>query len=240
MNEPATGLEPPIDTRQTLAEVATRFPGAARVFQRHGLDFCCHGQVPVAQACALRGLDARHVVEELRRESQPAPPAERWDQKPVPELIDHLLHHYHDRHRAELTRLTALAGHVERVHRDKPACPRGLAAQLQFTSRELENHMHKEESVLFPMLRAGHGPHAGGPIQVMESEHLEHGRNLEALRRICHGFEPPPDACGSWRELYRGLAAFERELMQHIHLENYVLFPRVLALGAVHPQETER
>lgn len=139
-----------------------------------------------------------------------------------------MLDRYHAGHRAELPRLIQMATKVERVHADKPNCPKGLAAHLQFLADELEGHMQKEEQVLFPMLLAGHGAQAGGPIQVMESEHQEHGRNLAMLRQLAHDFTPPAEACGTWRALYLGLAELECAVMQHIHLENHVLFPRVL------------
>lgn len=213
----------------TLAELAIRFAGASRVFQRHGLDFCCHGQVSVRDACGKRGIDAAMVLGELRDEIRPIAVHERWDLRSIDELLDHLLVHYHRRHREELPRLRDMAARVERVHADKPECPRGLAVLLDFVASELESHMQKEETVLFPMLRTGHGAHAAGPIQVMEAEHVEHGENLARLRELATDFVPPPVACGTWRALYLGLAELERDLMQHIHLENHVLFPRVLA-----------
>jgi regulator of cell morphogenesis and NO signaling len=89
--------------------------------------------------------------------------------------------------------------------------------------------MQKEEQVLFPMLLAGHGAQASGPIQALESEHHEHGRNLATLRQLAHDFVPPTEACGTWRALYLGLLDLESAVMQHIHLENHVLFPRVLS-----------
>jgi regulator of cell morphogenesis and NO signaling len=88
--------------------------------------------------------------------------------------------------------------------------------------------MHKEEAILFPMLRRGGGPAAAGPIQVMEQEHEDAAAVLESIRTLTRGHTPPAEACGTWRALYLGLAEFERELMQHVHLENHVLFPRVL------------
>lgn len=214
---------------QTLAELAIRFAGASRVFQRHGLDFCCHGRVTVREACEKRGLDLPSLLEELRLEVRPTAERERWDLRPIDELIDHLLIHFHARHRDELPRLRDMAERVERVHGDKAECPRGLARLIEFIAGELESHMQKEEAVLFPMLRQGHGAHASGPIQVMEAEHEEHGENLLRLRELATDFVPPPVACGTWRALYLGLAELERDLMQHIHLENHVLFPRVLA-----------
>ncbi len=136
--------------------------------------------------------------------------------------------HFHAGHRQELPRLLAMAAKVEHVHADKPDCPRGLAAHLQAMTGRLEQHMQKEETVLFPMLMAGAAARAVAPIQVLTAEHEEHGRDLARLRTLAHAFVPPPGACGTWRALYLGLAEFERAIMEHIHLENHVLFPGAL------------
>lgn len=211
----------------TLAELATTRPGAARVFWSHGLDFCCHGQITLAAACRARGLDPQQLTTELTAlVSEPG--FERWDARPLQELIQHLLERYHARHRADLPALLEMASKVERVHADKPAVPRGLALLLARAAEELEQHMQKEEQVLFPLILAGRGRLAGMPIQAMEREHVDHGQNLAALRALAHGYVPPPAACNTWRALYLGLEALEREVMQHIHLENNILFPRAL------------
>lgn len=213
----------------TLASIATRYAGASRVFQRHQLDFCCRGHETVATACAARSLDATALLAELDSELRPTTEGEDWEARPVVELIDHLETRYHARHREELPRLLAMAQKVESVHAERATCPHGLADHLRACVEDLDRHMQKEEQILFPMLRAGHGGHAAGPIQVMEQEHQEHGANLRRLRQLAHDFAAPLGACATWRALYLGLEEFERELMQHIHLENHVLFPRVLA-----------
>ena len=213
----------------SLATIATRFAGASRVFQRHHLDFCCRGHETVASACAARSLDAEALLAELDSELRPTNESEDWETRSITDLLDHLETHYHAGHRRELPRLAAMAQKVETVHAERASCPRGLAIHLRSCCEDLERHMQKEEQILFPMLRAGHGSHAAGPVQVMEQEHQEHGANLLRLRQLAHDFVPPTGACATWRALYLGLEEFERELMQHIHLENHVLFPRVLA-----------
>lgn len=212
----------------TLADLATTRPGAARVFHRHGLDFCCGGRKPLAQACQERGLDPAGLLAELAAEHSNDPPASVWAEKPIEALIEHLLECYHAAHRAELPRLIADAQKVERVHADKPNCPQGLAAHLAHMAEELDQHMQKEEQILFPMFRSGRGRSAGMPVQVMEIEHQEHAQNLQQLRRLAHDFIPPSEACNTWRALYLALDEFEAQLMQHIHLENNLLFPRGL------------
>jgi regulator of cell morphogenesis and NO signaling len=90
------------------------------------------------------------------------------------------------------------------------------------------DHLAKEERVLFPMILEGHGARTGGPVRIMELEHDEHIRNLVRLRELTHNFTPPAHASGAWAELYRRLAALGADLIEHIHLENEVLFPRAL------------
>jgi regulator of cell morphogenesis and NO signaling len=215
-----------ISAQSTLADLATTHAGASRVFHQHGLDFCCGGRESLGDACARRGIDPTLLVTEIELEL--APDFERWDERPLGALIDHVLERFHEPHRAELPRLIAMAAKVEQVHADKSTCPRGLAAFLEQVQDELEDHMQKEEQVLFPLLRAGRGRMASMPIHVLEDEHRDHARNLERLRALTGNYTPPDEACTTWRALYLGLAELERDLMQHIHLENNVLFPRAL------------
>lgn len=219
---------PHISGTDTLAALATTWAGASRVFHRYGFDFCCHGQVTLADACAKQRLPLAQVLDEVRAETSRAPAATRWDAEPLPRLLEHIVAHFHEGHRRELPRLRQMARRVEQVHGDKPSCPRGLAALLTRIAEELEQHMQKEEQILFPLLRAGHGDRAHAPIRVMEGEHEQHGANLERIRELTDGHRPPPEACGTWRALYLGLAELEADVMQHIHLENHVLFPRAL------------
>jgi len=214
--------------RASLAELAATRAGAARVFQRLGIDFCCHGQIGLSEACAAFGLEPAVVLSDIAAESHPDERFERWDLEPLPALIDHVLARYHELHRRQLPGLLEMAQKVERVHAKKESAPRGLAAHLAHMAEELEIHMQKEERILFPLLRAGRGAMAAAPIQAMEHEHEDHGKNLARLRALAHDFHAPAEACGTWRALYLGLAELESDLMQHIHLENNVLFPRAL------------
>ena len=219
---------PSIEPTSSLADLAVRFAGASRVFHRYGLDYCCHGRIALQEACSRRGVDPEAVLAEVRAAAATASAGPGPVDAPLPDLIQHILGHYHEPHRAEVPRLLEMATRVETVHGDKPECPRGLAAHLARMGEELEMHMQKEEQMLFPMILAGRGAKAGMPISVMEEEHQDHGKNLERLRQLAHDFVPPECACNTWRALYLGLDELEQDLMDHIHLENNVLFPRAL------------
>jgi regulator of cell morphogenesis and NO signaling len=92
----------------------------------------------------------------------------------------------------------------------------------------VDSHLAKEEQILFPLILSGRGKTAHMPVQVMMQEHEDHGQNLQRIRELTSNLQIPDYACASWRELYRSLAQLEVELMDHIHLENNILFPRVL------------
>jgi regulator of cell morphogenesis and NO signaling len=194
---------------------------------KHGLDFCCHGRRPLEEACSEKGLNPSSILKEISNEEANGNLSELAS-KPVGELANFIEGHYHKRLRAELPELIDMADKVERVHASKPTCPRGLATHLRMIHEAILDHMAKEEQVLFPMIRSGNRNRAAAPIRVMEQEHEDHGRNLEQLRALSHEFLAPSEACATWKALYVRLSRLSDELMEHIHLENNVLFPRVL------------
>jgi regulator of cell morphogenesis and NO signaling len=217
-----------LTTQTTLAELAVKQPAASKVFQRHRLDFCCHGNRPLREACDEHGLAPESVLAEIESEGRKCGEVSRWEQRPLSELIDHIVNHYHRRLREELPLLAAMASRVEKIHREKATCPRGLARHLEFMHAAVLDHLLKEEAVLFPMIKAGAGSRAAAPVHMMEVEHEDHGESLRMIRKLTSNFTLPPEACVTWAALYRRLEEFETELMEHIHLENNILFPRAL------------
>lgn len=216
---------------ETLADIAVARPAASRVFYRHGLDFCCHGGRPIAEACAERGLDPERVLAEITAEEEASDAGVRWAERPLAELVDHIVDHYHRRLREELPQLVEMAQKVERRHAEKQSCPHGLAEILSTAHHAVVDHLFKEEQILFPMIRAGRGAHAAAPIHVMEVEHDDHAANLRRIRTLTADLEAPPEACATWQALYLRLGQLEQELMEHIHLENNVLFRRALGMA---------
>ena len=112
------------------------------------------------------------------------------------------------------------------LHRDNPHVPAGLADTLEGMEQELLSHMEKEEQILFPMLKSGGNPFVKHPISMMRSEHVGHGAELDKLLALTNDATPPQGACNTWRALYAGIAQLNDDLINHIHLENNVLFPQ--------------
>jgi len=232
LNKELLMMKPSIET--TLRDLATRLPGASRRFHALGLDYCCGGARTLTVACAEQDLDPHTVLTEIMGADE-APDMVGWDERPPAELVDHIVTRYHRPLQGELPKLVAMAREVEAVHADKDTVPRGLANHLAMMERALDEHMQKEEQVLFPIVKAGGGWGAGPAIHVLTQEHDEHRFNLQRVRDLTGDLVPPDDACTTWRALYLRLHELERDLMEHVHLENHILFPLALATGNVNP-----
>ncbi len=213
---------------QPLGELALTIPRASALFRKYNLDFCCGGKQTLLRAATRQELDLDTLEAELTALAD-EPLEKEWRTAPLADIIEHIIVRYHDRHREQLPELIFQATKVERVHADKPNVPKGLTKYLTMLHEELSSHMMKEEQILFPMIKQGMGSHATGPITVMESEHDEAGELLEVIKHTTNNVTPPPEACTTWKAMYNGINELIDDLMNHISLENNVLFPRALA-----------
>ncbi|PQA89698.1 iron-sulfur cluster repair protein YtfE [Hyphococcus luteus] len=213
----------PLSSR-LVGDIAATFPGATSVFRKHGIDFCCGGEQALKDAAHRRGV----VLERLENDLKALSSASKRDAAPAETaaLIDHILKRYHETHRRELPELVRLARRVEEVHVNHPNAPRGLSEILNLMIGELEVHMKKEELILFPSMRAHDGEKFDAPIIQMRHDHNDHGAHLRQIEELTDHFSLPEGACRTWAALYSGVEKLVEDLMEHIHLENNVLFPR--------------
>jgi regulator of cell morphogenesis and NO signaling len=228
-------------TDRTVGQIAAEFPASVRIFEKHGIDFCCGGKLPIDQACGAKGLDPAALMAEIDQAAQvPAADPTDWKNAPLSALIDHILDTHHAYMKVQLPRVEARLAKVLHAHGDRHGDMLCAVARVYGAMKaELDGHLAKEEMVLFPLVRAleGGAPsgsfHCGSvqnPIRVMFMEHDSAGEALVELRRLTNGYTVPPDACNTFRALYFELEEMEKDLHRHIHLENNILFPRTIAL----------
>jgi regulator of cell morphogenesis and NO signaling len=224
----------------TVGSLAAQYPAATRIFERLGIDYCCGGSVPLADACSAKGVEWTAVLSEAEAGgSQKA--GTDWQTAPLPELIEHIVSAHHVYLRTNLPRIEALLGKVRAAHsRNHGEMLERVSPIFEALKDELLSHLDKEEQILFPMIRqlaagrpqAAHS-HCGSvsnPIRVMLMEHDSAGDALAALRSATSDYRLPEDACNTFKALYFELSELEKDLHQHIHLENNILFPRAIAL----------
>lgn len=234
-----------ITENSTVGEVASSFPTSIPLFQQAGIDFCCGGNKTLADVCRDKGLSVEGLIAGVAQAQQPAENTGNrdWSSATLSELIDHILAKHHAYLRNEWPRLSSMLAKVIEAHgKNHGESLQPLGRFYSGLRRELEEHMWKEENILFPLIRQMEqavnrssgvmpGMPVGGPIQMMEHEHESAGNALREMRKATEDYRLPDDACATYKALFDGLKAMEADLHQHIHLENNILFPRSLALG---------
>jgi regulator of cell morphogenesis and NO signaling len=215
----------------SLGDIACNIAGATKLFRKHKLDFCCGGKNSLRSEAQRRGIDLHEITDQLLQLTANDNAEISWKDATTPDLVAHILGRFHAKHREQLPELVRLAQRVEKVHAEHEKCPHGLAEHLMAMAVELEEHMQKEEQILFPMLLSERKSMTSGPISVMENEHTSHGEALEEMLRLGHNLEVHTEACNTWRALYLGLDQLRNDLMEHIHLENNILFKRTESDG---------
>jgi regulator of cell morphogenesis and NO signaling len=216
-----------LDPTRTVADLVTDDPTRAAVFDRFGLDYCCHGQRRLADACATAAVSVTNVVSALTVSE-----AERATTS-IPTDLDQLADHIETTHHAylheELPALVALARKVHDVHGARH--PELIAVERLVTrlDADLGPHLAAEELVVFPALRTKPITPIDfdSAIDTLRDEHDALGDLLAELKAITGGYRAPADGCASYQALYARLAQLESDTHLHIHLENNVLFPAI-------------
>jgi regulator of cell morphogenesis and NO signaling len=220
-----------LDPARTLADLVAENPARAVILDRAGLDFCCHGQRTLAEACAASGLDPAEVAARLDTLSY-APPA-AWAGGGRASLAAYVEDTHHGYLHAELPDLVRLADTVCDVHSAHHPELVNVATLVAQMAASFEPHLAAEETDVFPSIAklepgtAGDGA-LGRKIATLVDEHTALGSQLARLRELTDSYRVPADGCASYQLLYDRLGALEADTHMHIHLENNVLFPAAL------------
>jgi regulator of cell morphogenesis and NO signaling len=236
-----------IDSDMTVREIAVQLPHSTRLFEKLKIDYCCGGNRTLTEASSVAGIDVSDVVKMLEQQSEQAPQSGfvEFQKLSLPKLITHIVDTHHVFTREEITRLEALTAKVIAAHGENHPELHQVGKLFEQLSADLNPHMFKEEQVLFPYIlaleAAAQSNHSApfapfgtvkNPVRKMMMEHDTAGEILRELRTVTSDYAVPGDACISYRTLYGALAAFEKDLHQHIHLENNLLFPRAVNVEA--------
>ncbi len=230
-----------ITPETAVGEIVRAFPARSRIFESLGIDYCCGGKKSLAEACEAKGLDPATVATMLSaldnagQETQADP-----DNLTLTALCDHIERVHHGYLREELPRLDFMTQKVAATHGD--AEPRLLEVRRVFEtfSEKISAHTTEENEQVFPAIRQLEGADGDKAektfalkkeFEKLEMEHLSTGAALAQFNQLTDSYTPPDWACGTMRALYDGLRQMERDMHQHIHEENNVLFPRVRAMA---------
>lgn len=215
----------------------------AALFERNGIDFCCGGDKPLAQACAEQGVDLETLLAETRQVTAAANGGEQYDQWALDFLADYIVNQFHNPGRQIMPQIADYAATVAAVHGAAHPETVAIAELWPRVQGEMGMHTQREELLVFPYIKrlarsqeegTAPKPLPSGAladlIDTLEEEHDATGDELAEIARLSGGHTPPADACTTYRTLYALLAQFDAATKKHVHLENNILFPKAIRL----------
>ncbi|HKR07184.1 MAG TPA: iron-sulfur cluster repair di-iron protein [Bacteroidia bacterium] len=225
----------------SLAEIITERPQAAALLEKYDLDFCCRGKLKLSDQIKDQNKLAE-VIKELEEVFSDKRPLEvQYGQISLTELVDHILEKHH---RYVKENLSVILEHLEKVaykHGDSFPEMKKISELFREVKRDFEQHMMKEEVILFPGIKAMERILLEGgslkekisiqaPVHVMEAEHETAGKLMDEIKNLSNHYTAPENACMTFRLSFDELKLFEQDLHQHVHLENNILFPKALKM----------
>lgn len=227
-----------ITDKNIVGELVAQDYRTATVFKQNNIDFCCKGNRTIEEVCASSAIDPAPLIEALNEISFSTEGSnydfQSWD---LDLLVDYIEKKHHRYVEKRIPEIKSYLTKVTRVHGQRH--PELIEIDELFTasSFDLINHMHKEETILFPFIRQMkmelnlNRPPFGSvknPVRMMMKEHAVEGERYKQIEQLSNNYTPPADACTTYSVAFSMLKEFEDDLHMHIHIENNILFPRVL------------
>ena len=230
-------------TAKTVADYVTENIKNAHLFKKHGIDFCCGGNISLAEAATKAKVNLELLEKELQQTDGPVSAAYDYRNWKLDFLTDHIINVHHQYVEENIPLLIQYGAKVAKVHGGERK--ELIKIQQLFTevAQELSAHLKKEELILFPFIKKlvkaekegtpAPQPHFGkidNPIEMMEAEHDEAGAIFKEISELSNNYTCPDWACNTYRAFYSKLEEFENDLHHHVHLENNILFPKAIEL----------
>jgi regulator of cell morphogenesis and NO signaling len=224
--------------QQTVGQIVAADYRKARVFENFNIDFCCGGDITLDEACKEQKIEPGKLLTELKMVDKQETAEDSYNHWPLDFLVDYIVANYHNKVREDLPKIKFYAEKVTEVHGQDHDELFDIYQKLLILNNEMITHMEGEEKWLFPFIKMlvrettdfdGFDEDiSANMIEMMQVEHEETGATMKKIRKMSKSYALPEDACPAYRVFYKSLETFETDLYKHVHLENNILFPKVL------------
>lgn len=229
----------------TVSDIVLQDYRTADVFHKYGIEYCCTGWWPLEIACTIKGLEVERLTKELENITRTVQASsalffQTWETDFLIDFIIHVHHHYLEQ---SLPRTAAMIKHFVDEHEKKYPHMQEVNTLFIQLIAEIFPHIRQEEEVVFPYIRqmvhAYENKDSYGkllvktlrkPVDIMMLHEKGLISLLLSLRDITNQYTPPESACVSYKVTLCRMKELDNDLMQHIYLENEILFPRALKI----------
>lgn len=235
-----------IDVNALVTDIVIADYRTADVFRKYNIDFCCGGKWPLFMACENQGLDTNFVKKELEEATRVihVSPSLSFHEWPLDFLTDYLVYVHHAFLKENMP---ATKVHLEKFvaeHSKKYPYLKEVEEQFNRLFQSMLPHLQQEEQIIFPYIKRlsrayiNNESYAGLLVRtlrkpvadVMQHEHVIIEKVLHRLRELTTNYSAPEKACTSHRVTFAKLQELDNDLVQHVHLENNILFPQAIKM----------
>lgn len=218
-------------SERTIRDIVTSHPVAIQLFREHGIDFCCSGDQQLAEAVGELEISQKELYMALDAMKEKERPADQPDYAGMRagELLDHILSTHHPWLWEKLPRIHALLTESLRADGSKSPELYDIYKLYADLSGDLEPHLVREETEFAPLVAANSDPERRRLLMhVLKEDHTKTIETARKLRRAANGYALPDGADETRRELYQLLMQLDDRLHDYVHLENNLLFPKLV------------
>ena len=209
----------------SVNEVLSNIKNSDTLLKNYGVNID-HKDKSLSDVLAEKNINKDSVISVLQLLNELSEKDRHWVLEPTANLINHIKNEYHNRHRLQLPILISLARTVEEKNQENPLCPLGLSEYLNELHKDLLSHMEAEEQILFPFLSEEKISYVFSQVCLAMHNHDHDIHMLNEIDNLTNNFMLPEDADETWKKLYVDLEEFKNDLLEHIRLENDILFEK--------------
>lgn len=232
-----------------VTDIVTNDYRTAEVFRKYGIEYCCGGKWPLEMVCDTKNIDINILTKELEDATRTVQvpnslPFNEWDMDFLADYIVHVHHHYLKKQLPEIK--STLLKFAEE-HREKYLYLNELEKTFLQLYNEMIPHLQHEEEIIFPYIRQINHAFQNResyasllvkmmrkPIEeLMNKEHEMVASSLFEMRKLTSDYTPPARACTNHKVTFSRLKELDNDLVQHMHLENNILFPRAIEMEKI-------
>jgi len=233
-----------MNNNKTIGEFVAQDFRTAAIFSKHKIDFCCKGYKTIYEVCKKKGINSTSLEMDLATILSSKNDTDiNFKSWPANLLIDYILETHHRYIDEKTPTLVFFLDKLCKVHGERHPELFEIKTLFTISSTDLIMHMKKEEIILFPFIKTIETailsnktidkPYFGGienPITMLREEHESEGSIFSKIALLTNDFNPPVDACNTFKVTYSMLLEFQQDLHKHIHLENNILFPMAIKM----------
>ena len=235
-----------IEPSSFVTDIVVHDYRTADVFRKYDIDFCCGGKWPLDIVCLNKNLNLEDVIRQLQKivTQSPSNAAIDFDSWDIDFLVDYIYNVHHRYLKKALLETKEQVNKFLDEHRKKFPELEEIETIMNHFMKEFPPHMRQEEEIFFPYIKQIHHAYKHResyarllirtlrkPIEeVMIKEHETTGSNLHRLRKITNNYTPPEKACITHKITFAKLKELDKDLVQHIHLESNILFPKAIKM----------